>query len=170
LEILREGGLEVTAISSTGGLLGQNYFGPQPDPPVVNDEKPTLRPEIVGSIPSVTGEISSNTCTKAPTPMFQSNSMYTNAVDLTVKRRRRTSVEIFRLPGKPISQSANESENKTKSDSSLQITLVPPLTHVQNIHNSQNHNIKRKSSDGSNRNPQPPKNSATESKRSIPSS
>lgn len=194
LEILREGGLEVTAISNTGGLLGPNYFGPPATLPAAGDEKSTLRPEIVGSIPSVSGAISPIGCAKAPTPKFQSNCMYTGTstckvfgdpkdliplprnaatgevIDLTVQRlERRKSVEIFRLPAKPANQSATESDSKGKSDSSLQITLVPPLTHVQIIHNSQNHNIKRKASETPNYNSTPPKKSAPETNRSTPS-
>lgn len=169
LEILREGGLEVTAISNTGGLIGSNMFGPQISVALVQstDDKPLLRPEIVGSIPSVNGTVSPNSSKKTPTPKFQSKCMYTKTskifgnpkdqfpitnqessgegLDLTVKKRgRKNSVEILRLPSSTTVTVGDFIESKIKSDPSLQITLVPPMTHVQNIHNSQNYNINKR--------------------------
>lgn len=180
LDILRQGGLEVTAINNTiGPLNGSHTLGPS---------KPSL---IVPPSRSVVNNISASATSidtapgTAPTPMFQSKCMYTKTsrifgnpkdlipvpthatnpkcLDLSVQRRMdQDSLEILRLPpattikmahtSSPTAIATNLSSSVSLAahnlaDPNLQITLVPPLNYVQHIHNSQNHNIKRKSSE-----------------------
>lgn len=180
LDILRQGGLEVTAINNTiGPLNGSHTLGPSK--PSLNVPPPR---SIVNNISASATSIDTAPAT-APTPMFQSKCMYTKTsrifgnpkdlipvpthaanpkcLDLTVQRRSdQDSLEILRLPpattikmahtSSPTAVATNLSSSVSLAahnlaDPNLQITLVPPLNYVQHIHNSQNHNIKRKSSE-----------------------
>lgn len=179
LDILRQGGLEVTAINNAIGPLNGSHTH--------NTSKPSLNvPSSSSNVYNIsTSATQINTAAVAtPTPMFQSKCMYTktsrifgnpkdlipvptpatntNCLDLTIQRGNCQDVqELLRLPPtttirkahtSSLASATNLSSSLTLSahnitDPNLQITLVPPLTYVQSIHNSQNHNIKRKSSE-----------------------
>lgn len=178
LDILRQGGLEVTAINNTIGPLNGSHTLGSAKPPTLNVPPPR---SIVNNISASATSIDSAPAT-APAPMFQSKCMYTKTsrifgnpkdlipvpthaanpkcLDLTVQRRSaQDPIEVLRLPPATTIKKAHTSPTAANlsspvslaahnlPDPNLQITLVPPLTYVQNIHNSQNHNIKRKSSE-----------------------
>lgn len=171
LDILRQGGLEVTAINNTIGPLNNHSFSVRPTRSVNN---------IVVSATPV-----ESTANDAPTPMFQSKCMYMktskifgnpkdriptpnhasdiNCIDLSVQKSDgRNSLNSLRLPSTTTIKRAQNSTINSPSaeltpttaiaghkitDPNLQITLVPPLMHTQNIHFPQNHSVKRKSND-----------------------
>lgn len=171
LDILRQGGLEVTAINNAIGPLSSHSFGARPQRSVNN---------IVVSATPIDAPPADT-----PAPMFQSKCMYVrtsrifgnpkdmiptpsqaaelSCIDLTVhKLEAQGSLESLRLPPTTtIKRAQNPAPSFSPpglpstaalaahkiTDPNLQITLVPPLTHTQHVHNSQNHNIKRKSSE-----------------------
>lgn len=198
LDILRQGGLEVTAISNSAGPLNNqpSYHGVSPsgapliNVPPVNVAKITNNSKMN---PSLTAPHIS-----VPWPRFQSRCMFMktsrifgnpkdliplpvpkptefNCIDLSVERcDRPPPIELLRLPQSTTIQKAHSSAVSALdssvalaaqkiTDPNLQITLVKPMTHVQLVHNSQNHNIKRKSTE-------PSKNHIPEKKISLPSS
>lgn len=184
LDILRQGGLEVTAISNNyGALAGGSGSGrqasasasgePQPTHNAPNKRERLLNPTIAAAI--------FDPLTPAPRPRFQSRCMFKpserifgnprdqmpknlpnnsiNSIDLTVERVKHP-LPFIQLPQSTTIQKASSTNHHNNMptgvtmnlvtgqklpDPNLQITLVSPLTHVQNVHNSQNHNIKRKS-------------------------
>lgn len=161
LDILRQGGLEVTAINNTIGPLNSSSTSKSAHTDSSSSALGSLRSCIDSAPPPF------------PTPMFQSMCMYTKTsdifgnpkhlipaptsttnakcLDLSVQRRSTPdSLEILRLPLATTIRKTHTSMPTVSPmslgaanlpDPNLQITLVPPT----NIHKSQN--LKRKSSE-----------------------
>lgn len=171
LDILRQGGLEVTAISNSGGLLNnQSLHGSSSTSvPPINVSKIKNNSKLIAS---------AGQHIDVPLPKFQSQCMYKkttrifgnpkdliplptptteyNCIDLTVEKVEPTLPIGLRLPQSTTIQKAHSTPATALTlpsaalaaqkitDPNLQITLVPPLSHA---HNSHTHNNKRKSSD-----------------------
>lgn len=166
LDILRQGGLEVTAISNSNGPLnGQGLHSGSVAPDVVKMKHNIKLPAPLAGVHS-----------DVPLPQFQSQCMYKrttrifgnpkdliplppqsteyNCIDLTVEKCEPTLPIGLRLPQSTTIQKAHSSPASALTtlpsaaqkitDPNLQITLVPSLSHA---HNLQIHNNKRKSSD-----------------------
>lgn len=164
LDILRQGGLEVTAISNMGGSVSG---GSSSSTKSSNNDSTKYSGAVITT--SATDSI-----VPVQVPRFQSRCMFTqtsqifgnpkdqlpeqipeaqiNLLDLSVERTdEENKMSFIRLPESTTIQKANNLmldmnaiTGQKFPDPNLQITLVSPLTHVQNVHNSQNHNIKRK--------------------------
>ena len=198
LDILREGGLEVTAISNKHGVISSSvplripnlnrFSGRTPNnstkfqvPSSVGPTHPNLNGSENISVPKIStnsmytktgkvfgnpkdifpGSLHSNYCVK--------EERFEEVLDLTIKSVLKCSSMDFhsmavssarhvRSPP-PLNLSTTQTAPKVPklSENGLQITLVPviqqqstdfqPLTYTQNVHNSQNHNMKRKGVD-----------------------
>lgn len=174
LDILRQGGLEVTAISNASGPLNNQGFHGSTSAavPPVNVAKIKNNTKISNSLAEVA---------HVPLPKFQSQCMYKrttrifgnpkdliplpaqtteyNCIDLTVEKCEPTLPLIgLRLPQSTTIQKAHSQPPSALTtlpsaalaaqkitDPNLQITLVPPLSHAHNT--PSHHNNKRKSSD-----------------------
>lgn len=171
LDILRQGGLEVTAISNRNGPLNNQSF---------HGSASTNAPPIHVSKLKNNSKISvlAGSHIDVPLPKFQSQCMYRrttrifgnpkdifqppaptteyNCIDLTVEKVEPTTLPIgLRLPQSTTIQKAHSSPATVLTlpsaalaaqkitDPNLQITLVPPLSHAHH----QIHNNKRKSSE-----------------------
>lgn len=190
LDILREGGLEVTAISNKHGVISSSV--PLSIPKLNRSSERTSKFNLSSmldvSLPNTIG-------LNIKKPQVATNSMYTKTdkifgnpkdifhdsvsltsskekkmeevLDLTIHRSRECSTvglqgfhkfnELSTTPP-PLNLSTEFITPKIPklSENGLQITLVPasqqmslfqPLTYTQNVHNSQNHNMKRKAVD-----------------------
>lgn len=165
LDILRQGGLEVTAISHNKyGRLGHNSRDAHAASLVI----PPVNAAKINGTKATTSPNSGHT--SVPKPRFQSTSMYSNTssvfgnpkdliqpaqateyncIDLTVEKCD-PSLRI-RLPESTTIQKAHTfspfaAHHQKLTDPNLQITLVPPL---QSAHTSHNFTTKRKATDGS---------------------
>lgn len=174
LDILRQGGLEVTAISNSAGPLNnQSYHGAPSakNVPPIN----VWKVKNAGKV----GDLAAAPVIDVPLPKFQSLCMYErttrifgnpkdliplptptteyNCIDLTVEKVEPTLPMKLRLPQSTTIQKAHSTPASALTlpsaalaaqkitDPNLQITLVPPLSHA---HNSQSHHTnKRKSSE-----------------------
>lgn len=173
LDILRQGGLEVTAISNTGGLLNSptGFHGSAHVPPSsINMSKIKANAKLNAQLAGPQIDV--------PLPKFQSQCMYKrttrifgnpkdliplpaqtteyNCIDLTVEKCEPTLPIGLRLPQSTTIQKAHSAPGAALTlpsaalaaqkitDPNLQITLVPPLSHAHNSHNN-----KRKMSDPS---------------------
>lgn len=172
LDILRQGGLEVTAISNASGPLNnQGFHGPAPlTVPPVNMSKIKNSSKIIATLPGPHIDV--------PLPKFQSQCMYKrttrifgnpkdliplpaqtteyNCIDLTVEKFEPTLPVGLRLPQSTTIQKAHSTPASALTlpsaalaaqkitDPNLQITLVPPLSHAHNSHSN-----KRKLSENS---------------------
>lgn len=162
LDILRQGGLEVTAISNRNGPMGRQHHGtPASSLLAATGNVSKINGSKVGaSLPGAQMNV--------PTPRFQSSSMYMrtstifgnpkelshpeqpteyNCIDLSVEKCN-PALRI-RLPESTTIQKAHTfspfATGQKLTDPNLQITLVPPL---QSAHNSHNYTgTKRKASD-----------------------
>lgn len=171
LDILRQGGLEVTAISNSGGLLNnQAGFHGSVEPSSINMSKIKANAKISAQLAGPQNDV--------PLPKFQSLCMYKrtarifgnpkdliplpaqateyNCIDLTVEKCEQTLPIGLRLPQSTTIQKAHSTPAAALTlpsaalaaqkitDPNLQITLVPPLSHAHSSHNN-----KRKMSDPS---------------------
>lgn len=171
LDILRQGGLEVTAISNSGGLLNNQagfHGAPNVSPSSINMSKIKANAKISTQLAGPPHDV--------PLPKFQSQCMYKrttrifgnpkdliplpaqtteyNCIDLTVEKCEPTLPIGLRLPQSTTIQKAHSTPALTLpsaalaaqkiTDPNLQITLVPPLSHAHNSHSN-----KRKMSDPS---------------------
>lgn len=169
LDILRQGGLEVTAISnSSGPMTSPGFHGSATTltAPTANITKLKNNSKMSTQLPSAHVDV--------PLPKFQSQCMYKrtarifgnpkdliplptqtteyNCIDLTVEKCEPTLPIGLRLPQSTTIQKAHSTPALTLpsaalaaqkiTDPNLQITLVPPLSHAHNSHNN-----KRKLSD-----------------------
>lgn len=157
LDILRQGGLEVTAISNKTGPMNHNIRSARASPLII----PPVNVSKLNGTRTNTSLMGAHA--NAPKPQFQSVSMYTrtmdifgdpkdliqpaqsteyNCIDLTVEKCDPT-IRI-RLPESTTIQKAHTFSpfaQQNLPDPNLQITLVPP---IQSTHNSLNFVGKRK--------------------------
>lgn len=165
LDILRQGGLEVTAIShNKSGQMAHNSRGAHASSLVI----PPVNVSKMNGTKANTSTISAQT--SVPKPRFQSTSMYSNTscvfgnpkdliqpaqateyncIDLTVEKCDPTLR--IRLPESTTIQKAHTfspfaAHHQKLADPNLQITLVPPL---QSAHTSHTFSTKRRPTDNS---------------------
>lgn len=173
LDILRQGGLEVTAISNSGGPVN-SLHGSTSQP--ANASKVKTNSKINATLTGAHIDV--------PIPKFQSLCMYKrttrifgnpkeliqlpapateyNCIDLTVEKcepqlpiglRLPQSTTIQKAHSQPASvltttlPTAAQLAAQKITDPNLQITLVPPISHAHNSHTAHHHNNKRKASD-----------------------